>query len=335
MGKQGVILIDKPKDITSRKAVDRVMAILKVKRAGHFGTLDPFATGLLCVGVGQGTKLSSYLMSDKKTYEATLRLGVETDTLDLTGRVLKTVPVPEIEPEIVEEKAKVFLGEIEQVPPAFSALKYKGRRAYDWARKGVRIDLHKRKVTIFSFKIISVRLPEILLEVVCSKGTYVRSLASDFAGSLGPGGHLTALRLVEQGADAQAGRLPGLQVLDQVRQRLAGVNNVLDDQHVTAGDVGLQVHHQADGAALGADAITGNADKVEARRDADGAHQVREKDDSAPQQPDEQQLFPSIIVRNAPAQRGDPGPDGFFRHQDFGDVILHVHDCSLCTNRPR
>lgn len=179
--------------------VQKIRRTMKIQKVGHAGTLDPFATGLLIILLGQGTKLSSYLMSDEKAYEATIRLGVETDTLDLTGRVIKTVPVPEIKPETVEEKTREFLGEIEQVPPAFSALKYKGRRAYDWARKGVRIDLEKRKVNILSLKITSVRLPEILMEVVCSKGTYVRSLASDFAKSLGPGGHLTTLRRVFSG----------------------------------------------------------------------------------------------------------------------------------------
>ncbi len=195
----GIILVDKGEGETSSRVVQKIRRTMKIQKAGHAGTLDPFATGLLIILLGQGTKLSSYLMACEKTYEATLRLGVETDTLDLTGRVLKTVSVPEIEAETVEEKAKAFLGEIEQVPPAFSALKYKGRRAYDWARKGIRIDLDKRKVKVVSLKIKSVRLPEILMEVVCSKGTYVRSLASDFAKSLGPGGHLTSLRRVFSG----------------------------------------------------------------------------------------------------------------------------------------
>jgi len=195
----GIILVDKSEGETSSRVVQKIRRTMKIQKAGHAGTLDPFATGLLIILLGQGTKLSSYLMSDEKAYEATIRLGVETDTLDLTGRVIKTVPVPEIKPETVEEKTREFLGEIEQVPPAFSALKYKGRRAYDWARKGVRIDLEKRKVNILSLKITSVRLPEILMEVVCSKGTYVRSLASDFAKSLGPGGHLTTLRRVFSG----------------------------------------------------------------------------------------------------------------------------------------
>lgn len=195
----GIILVDKSEGETSSRVVQKIRRTMKIKKAGHAGTLDPFATGLLIILLGQGTKLSSYLMSDEKSYEAKIRLGVETDTLDLTGRVINTSPVPEIKPETIERIAEEFLGEIEQVPPAFSALKYKGRRAYDWARKGVRIDLEKRKVNIFSLRIKSVHLPEILMEVVCSKGTYVRSLASDFARSLGPGGHLTELRRVFSG----------------------------------------------------------------------------------------------------------------------------------------
>ena len=195
----GIVLVDKGAGETSSRAVQRIRRIMKIKKVGHAGTLDPFATGLLIILLGQGTKLSSYLMSGEKAYRATIRLGVETDTLDLTGRVLKTMPVPEIYSGTIEEKAKAFLGEIDQMPPAFSALKYKGRRAYDWARRGLSIDLKKRKVKILSLKITAVRLPEISMEVVCSKGTYIRSLAADCGKSLGPGGHLKTLRRLSIG----------------------------------------------------------------------------------------------------------------------------------------
>ena len=195
----GIVLVDKGEGETSSRVVQKIRRSLKIKKAGHAGTLDPFATGLLIILLGQGTKLSSYLMSCEKAYLATIKLGEETDTLDLTGRVLKTMPVPEIQPGTIEEKAKTFLGEIDQVPPAFSALKYKGRRAYDWARKGLSVDLQKRKVNILSLKITAVRLPEISMEVICSKGTYIRSLAADFGKSLGPGGHLKKLRRLSTG----------------------------------------------------------------------------------------------------------------------------------------
>ncbi|MBW1861416.1 MAG: tRNA pseudouridine(55) synthase TruB [Deltaproteobacteria bacterium] len=190
----GIILIDKNDGETSFGVVKRVRRILKVKKAGHSGTLDPFATGLLVVLLGQGTKLSSYLMSGEKLYRATMRLGIETDTQDPTGQVVQVRPVPDIKPEEIKEKAMEFIGEIEQVPPIFSAVRYGGKRAYELARNGIKIDLEKRKVKIHSLKIISVALPDVTMEVTCSSGTYIRSLASDLGKQLGPGGHLKDLR---------------------------------------------------------------------------------------------------------------------------------------------
>ena len=190
----GIILIDKNGGETSFSVVKRVKQILNVKKAGHAGTLDPFATGLLVVLLGQGTKLSSYLMSGEKTYHGTIRLGVETDTQDPTGRVIQTRPVPDIKPEDIKEKAMGFIGEIEQVPPIFSAVRYEGKRAYKFARNGIKVDLEKRRVKIHSLKIISVDLPDVTIEVTCSSGTYIRSLATDLGKRLGPGGHLKDLR---------------------------------------------------------------------------------------------------------------------------------------------
>jgi len=190
----GILLVDKNEGGTSFGVVEKVRRVFKVKKAGHAGTLDPFATGLLVVLLGQGTKLSPYLMSGEKRYLATIRLGVETDTQDPTGRIVKTRPVPAFEPEYIEEKALGLIGEIEQVPPAFSAIRHRGKRAYEFARKGIKIDLKKRKVLVRYLKIISVELPDVIMEVACSPGTYVRSLAADLGKLLGPGGHLTALR---------------------------------------------------------------------------------------------------------------------------------------------
>ena len=190
----GIILIDKNGGETSFDVVKNIRQLLNVKKAGHAGTLDPFATGLLVVLLGQGTKLSSYLMSGEKTYCGTIRLGVETDTQDPTGQVIQTRPVPDITPEDIKEKAVGFIGEIEQVPPIFSAVRYEGKRAYKLARKGIKVDLEKRKVKIHSLKIISVDLPDVIIEVTCSSGTYIRSLATDLGKRLGPGGHLKDLR---------------------------------------------------------------------------------------------------------------------------------------------
>ncbi|MBW1721114.1 MAG: tRNA pseudouridine(55) synthase TruB [Deltaproteobacteria bacterium] len=190
----GIILVDKNEGETSFDVVRRVKRILKVKKVGHAGTLDPFATGLLILLLGEGTKLSPFLMDGRKKYRAVVRLGIETDTLDPTGNVIATNRVPEISREGIEQEIRAFVGEIEQVPPLFSAVKFQGSRAYQWARKGVEIRLKKRKVTVFRMEVLSVSLPDFTLEVECSKGTYMRSLAADMGRKLGTGGHLAALR---------------------------------------------------------------------------------------------------------------------------------------------
>jgi tRNA pseudouridine55 synthase len=192
--RDGIILVDKREGETSSNGVRRVKRALGAPKVGHAGTLDPFATGLLIILLGEGTKLSRYVMAGEKTYRARLGLGIETDTFDLTGHVVQTRTVPTLTPEGVHEKALQFVGEIEQVPPAFSALKYKGTRAYKLARKGIEFELPKRKVTIRSIAITSLELPDLTMEVVCSSGTYIRSLAADLGRRLGTGAHLKALR---------------------------------------------------------------------------------------------------------------------------------------------
>jgi tRNA pseudouridine55 synthase len=196
----GLLLVDKEEGESSFGSVRRVRRILGVKKAGHAGTLDPFATGLLVVLLGQGTKLSPFLMAGRKRYRATLRLGSETDTLDLTGNVVRERPVRPLRLEEVQEKAGTFLGDLEQVPPSFSAVKHQGRRAYELARRGIRVELKKRKVTIYHLDVLLVDLPDVTLNVECSGGTYVRSLAADLGEALGTGAHLRALRRLASGS---------------------------------------------------------------------------------------------------------------------------------------
>jgi len=199
----GILLVDKEEGETSYSVVRSVKSAfggLKVQKVGHAGTLDPFATGLLIILLGQGTKLSRFIMSEGKVYTATLRLGVETDTLDPTGRQVRTSAVPDLSLGYIQEKARIFVGDIEQVPPIYSAIKYKGERAYKLARRGLKPDLKKRKVTIGSIRILSVDLPDVTMEVRCSSGTYVRSLAAALGKELGPGGHLKSLRRSASGS---------------------------------------------------------------------------------------------------------------------------------------
>ena len=198
-GRDGIVLVDKSAGETSFQVVKRFRRALKIKKVGHAGTLDPFATGLLIMLLGQATKLSPYIMSGVKQYQGTIHLGVETDTLDPEGRVTHVRAVPSFRLEQIQEVVRTFIGEIEQIPPSYSALKYKGKRAYAWARQGVRVELPKRVVRIHSIEIRSIDLPDITMEIRCSGGTYIRRLAADIGNSLGPGAHLKSLRRLSNG----------------------------------------------------------------------------------------------------------------------------------------
>jgi tRNA pseudouridine55 synthase len=194
----GVIIVDKPAGITSHDVVDRVRKLLGVKKAGHAGTLDPMATGVLAVCVGEATKIASFLMGDDKVYEATMRLGVRTDTQDMTGRVLA-----EQETRVTDEDVKAVLaalvGTITQVPPQYSAVKVRGKALYKWARKGVNVEAAARQVNIREIHVRDIALPLVSFTVTCSKGTYVRTLCADAGDRLGCGAALEKLRRTASG----------------------------------------------------------------------------------------------------------------------------------------
>jgi tRNA pseudouridine55 synthase len=208
----GIVLVDKGDGESSFDVVRKIKRALGMKKVGHAGTLDPFATGLLIILVGQGTKLAPHLMSGKKTYRGRLRLGVETDTQDPTGHVVSTRPVPEMGLDEIRGHAMGFTGDIEQVPPAFSAVRHKGKRAYEYARRGITIDLKKRRVRIHSLEVLGVALPDITFEVVCSGGTYVRTLAADLGRRMGPGAHLRELRRLGNGPFHVQDALPSKEI---------------------------------------------------------------------------------------------------------------------------
>jgi tRNA pseudouridine55 synthase len=196
--KSGILLIDKPAGPSSFEAVRRVRQALKVRKVGHAGTLDPFATGLLLLCIGEATKLVPFLMPEPKTYRASVKLGEETDTQDPTGEVVaRSGKLPE--PEEIYGAAARFLGEIEQIPPMYSALHHQGERLYQLARRGEKVEVKSRKVTIFTLEVQEVALPLVTLEVTCSPGTYIRTLAADLGRSLGCGAHLAALRRLAVG----------------------------------------------------------------------------------------------------------------------------------------
>ena len=195
----GILLIDKQEGKSSFDAVRTVRKILECKKTGHAGTLDPFATGLLVILLGKGTKLSSHIMGGKKKYRAEIFLGAETDTCDPTGSVIKEMPVPEVGTGKLAEILKGFTGVIEQVPPVYSALKINGQRAYKLARKGIEVEMKKREVTVYSIDIIDISLPLITIDVTCSAGTYIRSLAVDIGRKLKTAAHLQNLRRLSSG----------------------------------------------------------------------------------------------------------------------------------------
>ncbi len=195
----GILLVDKQFGETSYDVVRKTKRALSIKKVGHAGTLDPFATGLLIILIGQGTKLSSFIMKKQKVYLVRIRLGMETDTLDPTGRAIKFEDVPHLELPDVERVARDFVGELEQVPPAYSAIKIKGRKAYEIAREGKTVPLKSRKVMIYNMVVLDMNLPFIDLKVACSSGTYIRSLASDFGKRLGTCAYAASLRRIQSG----------------------------------------------------------------------------------------------------------------------------------------
>ncbi|UCD84136.1 MAG: tRNA pseudouridine(55) synthase TruB [Deltaproteobacteria bacterium] len=195
----GVLVVDKPAGITSYEVVARVKRVIKVKKVGHGGTLDPFATGVLPILIGQATKLSQFLIRDSKRYQAAMRLGVETDTQDLTGEVTFRGETRGIEEASIREAFAAFTGKISQLPPMYSAVKHQGVPLYRLARRGKQVERKKKVVEIYQLEISRIELPEVYFEVSCSRGTYIRTLAADIGKRLGCGGHLTQLRRVKSG----------------------------------------------------------------------------------------------------------------------------------------
>lgn len=219
----GILLIDKPEGVTSFEVVRRARRVLQVRKIGHLGTLDPLATGLLPLCVGEATKLAPFLMPEPKTYRALVRLGEETDTQDATGQVTaRNDKWPD--PEQVRRAAAGFVGEIEQIPPMYSALHYQGERLYKLARRGETVDLPPRQVTIYRLAVEEVALPLVTMVVTCSQGTYIRTLAADLGTALRCGAHLAALRRLQVGSWSveEALTLEALEAADAsvIRERL-------------------------------------------------------------------------------------------------------------------
>ena len=194
-----VLLIDKPLNWTSFDMVKKVRWLTKVMKVGHAGTLDPLATGLLIICTGKFTKKITEIQSQEKEYTGTITVGATTPSYDLETEIDHIFPSSHIDETLIHKTVEQFLGEIDQKPPVFSAIKKEGVRLYEHARAGVEVEIASRKTTIYEFEITRIALPEIDFRVVCSKGTYIRSLAFDFGKAMQSGSHLTALRRTKIG----------------------------------------------------------------------------------------------------------------------------------------
>lgn len=257
----GLLVVDKPEGLTSFDVVAVLRRHLKTKKAGHTGTLDPMATGVLPVCLGDATRLVPFILEGDKAYEARVRLGAATDSQDRTGKVVAEAPVPALSGDQIEQALARFRGEIDQAPPMFSAVRVDGQRLYDLARQGKEVERASRRVTVYSLELLEVALPELALRVRCSKGTYVRTLAHELGEALGCHAHLTALRRIESAgftlaqavtlddlrrlpADALAARilspaqalagLPAVEVPDRLVDRL------FQGQRLPVADLGIE-----------------------------------------------------------------------------------------------
>lgn len=196
----GVLVVDKPVGLTSHDVVQIIRRGTGIRRAGHTGTLDPRASGVLVVLLGPAVRLSEYVSASDKRYQATIELGGSTETYDAEGEVSQKSDEPvDVTEEEFSELLKGYIGEIEQVPPPFSAVKVKGKKAYEKARAGEEVELEPRMINVFSLEVLEWELPEVVIDVYCSSGTYVRSLAHDLGEALGVGAHLVGLRRTKSG----------------------------------------------------------------------------------------------------------------------------------------
>ena len=195
----GIVIVDKPEGWTSQDVVSKLRGVLRTKRIGHGGTLDPMATGVLPVFVGRATRGVEFFEHAEKTYEAVLQLGVTTDTEDITGTVLEEKPV-NITEDRIDAALEKFRGEISQIPPMYSAVKVNGQKLYDLARKGKEVERKPRQITIFQLDCLAFSGKTVTLRVRCSKGTYIRTLCKDIGEALGCGGCMAALRRTAAGS---------------------------------------------------------------------------------------------------------------------------------------
>jgi tRNA pseudouridine55 synthase len=222
----GILLLDKPVGLTSNRALQTVKRIFNARKAGHTGSLDPLASGLLPLCFGHATKASHWLLDADKTYEVTASIGAQTDTADAEGAIVATAEVAEVSESALQQSIAEHLGEIEQVPPMYSALKHEGRRLYELARAGEKVDRAPRKIRIYAIEIVKFDPRHPVLRVRCSKGTYIRTLVETVAEAMGTLAHVQTLRRTELGP-FDAGRMVSLAQIEDLASDVAALDSLL------------------------------------------------------------------------------------------------------------
>ncbi|BBP46026.1 tRNA pseudouridine synthase B [Thiosulfatimonas sediminis] len=220
----GIVLLNKAAGGSSNDVLQKVRRIFNAQKAGHTGALDPFATGLLPICLGEATKVSGLLLDSDKRYTATLKLGEQSDTGDTEGTIVQTAAVVELNADLIRSCLAGFVGQIEQIPPMYSALKHQGKPLYWYARQGIEIERPARPITIYALELIRFSANEVVFDVHCSKGTYVRTLGEDIAKALGTLGHLTALHRTQTGSLSGDAML----TLEQIEQQKEACLQPLD-----------------------------------------------------------------------------------------------------------
>ena len=244
MGINGLLIVDKPEGMTSLSVVREVKRRFHIEKAGHIGTLDPFATGVLPIVINEGTKLVPFLREEPKEYEAVLKLGEETTTDDLTGEVFYRKTWEAIPSEMIPAVFQTFQGRIQQIPPMYSAVKVQGKPLYQLARKGIEVDRKEREVEVLDIQVQDISLPQVRFKVSCSKGTYIRALGRDIGRKLGCGAHLLHLRRIRSGSFTIKQSIPWKSLRDlsevddlsrwliSLEEALAGFPEMIGDRHL-------------------------------------------------------------------------------------------------------
>ena len=224
----GVIIVNKPKGFSSNKVLQQLKYSFNAQKAGHTGTLDPMATGVLPICFGRATKIAQYLLDSDKEYIATIKLGIETDSGDAEGQIIKeNNNIPKLNNDYIEKILENFRGEIQQIPPMFSALKYNGQPLYKLAREGEKVEVKPRTITIYNLECLNFSNDEIKIKVKCSKGTYIRTLAIDIGKLIGCGGHLIQLHRTKSGLFCEDKMYDLEQLKDlELQDKIAKINHV-------------------------------------------------------------------------------------------------------------